>query len=125
MKSLQPHELNKPRTRRLRKKLRVGEFQELGIYLQFTISRDSITLDSALDLWIDFVESKDWMFGGGINDDGLLSGFLCPVHRGSLSEADCLTIQVWADTQSWITSKVTQELQDAWHNFDYSDSGKH
>jgi len=55
MKNLHPEELNKPRKRRLRKKLRVGKFQEFGFELKFIINQNlGVTFDSALDeliLW--------------------------------------------------------------------------
>ncbi|WP_421205560.1 50S ribosome-binding protein YggL [Aeromonas sp. 601027] len=37
--TFQPSELNKKRSRRLRKKLHLDEFQELGLHLTFTIDR--------------------------------------------------------------------------------------
>lgn len=118
MKSLLPHEMDKPRSRRLRKKLRVGEFQEFGIDIQILFDKEIITLDSALNLWIEFIESKGWVFGGGGSENSeLLSGFICQSNRGALGEHDLLAIRKWSDKQNWIKSTVTQQLQDAWHNY--------
>ena len=53
------------RSRRLRKKLRVGEFQEFGFSLTFTIDPQQTGCEEALDRWIDYIESQGWCFGGG------------------------------------------------------------
>ncbi|TCD24504.1 DUF469 family protein [Pseudomonas sp. IC_126] len=116
LKSLSAHEINKPRNRRLRKKLRTAEFREYGIDIQIFFRRESISFDTALDLWIDFVDSKGWAFGGGGNEGGeSFSGFICHPGRGTLAEPDLLAIQAWSKEQNWITC-VTQNLQDAWHS---------
>ena len=71
MKELSADALNKPRKRRLRKKLRVGEFQEFGFQVEFDLGSDThMPFDDALDEWIDFVESQEWAFGGGGNIEG-------------------------------------------------------
>ncbi|NHN77182.1 DUF469 family protein [Azotobacter chroococcum] len=119
MKSLLPHEMNKPRSRRLRKKLRIGEFQEFGIDITIPFNKEIITFDSALDLWIEFIESKGWAFGGGGSENSeLFSGFICQVNRGSLGEHDLAEIQKWSKNQNWIKGAITQQLQDAWHGHD-------
>ena len=58
MKTLTIEQQAKSRTRRLRKKLRVGEFQELGFSISFRFDSQRYTLDQALDHWIEFVESQ-------------------------------------------------------------------
>lgn len=70
MKSLSAHEIKKPRNRRLRKKLRIAEFREFGIDIRIVFCKKVISFDAALDLWIDFVESKGWAFAGGGNEGG-------------------------------------------------------
>lgn len=116
MKSLSFHEINKPRNRRLRKKLRIAEFQEFGIDIRIVFYSEIISLDAALDLWIDFVESKGWAFGGGGHEGGeSFSGFICHPGRGTLDEPDLLAIQEWSKKQSWVKGDVTQTLKDAWH----------
>lgn len=117
MKTLNVHEINKPRNRRLRKKLRIAEFREFGIDIQIPFCREIISLDAALDLWIDFVDSKGWAFGGGGNEGGeSFSGFICHPGRGTLAEPDLLAIQEWSKKQNWIRGAVTHNLQDAWHS---------
>ncbi|EIU7172588.1 50S ribosome-binding protein YggL [Pseudomonas aeruginosa] len=113
MKSLSAHEIKKPRNRRLRKKLRIAEFREFGIDIRIVFCKKVISFDAALDLWIDFVESKGWAFAGGGNEGGeSFSGFICHPGRGTLDEPDTLAIQEWSKKQDWIKN-VTQNLQDA------------
>ena len=75
MKILNTEQQAKPRTRRLRKKLRVGEFQELGFTISFRFDSLRHTLDQALDHWIEFVESQGWGFGGDGEEPDTLSGY--------------------------------------------------
>lgn len=77
------------RSRRLRKKLHVGEFQEFGFTLSFTIDLQQKSFDDALDDWIDYVESQGWGFyGGGDVTGNEIAGFLCQYDGGSLTESD-------------------------------------
>ncbi|WP_421208866.1 50S ribosome-binding protein YggL [Aeromonas sp. 602396] len=62
--TFQPSELNKKRSRRLRKKLHLDEFQELGLHLTFTIDRAQVDFEEALDRWLDYIELQGWSFGG-------------------------------------------------------------
>jgi uncharacterized protein YggL (DUF469 family) len=119
LKPLTPDELKKPRCRRLRKKLRVGEFQEFGLSLNISFDAAVIAFDDALDRWIDFVESKHWAFGGGGNGDNqAFSGFICRYERGSLTEQDRGAIQAWLSQQDWVTDFAVHELHDVWHGYD-------
>ena len=49
MKTLTTDQKSKTRTHRLRKKLRVEEFQELGCTISFRFDSQRYTLDKALD----------------------------------------------------------------------------
>ncbi|WP_132459048.1 50S ribosome-binding protein YggL, partial [Pseudomonas aeruginosa] len=61
MKFLTPEQMEKPRKRRLRKKLRLGEFQEFGFSFELTYDRSALSYDDALDHLIDFVEAQGWV----------------------------------------------------------------
>jgi uncharacterized protein YggL (DUF469 family) len=117
MKLLSPHETDKPRTRRLRKKLRVGEFQELGFEIAIQLDPDArIGFDEALDAWIDFVESRGWAFGGGGSEtDGKIGGFVTRFGRGTLTEEDRSSAKAWLSTSRWVESFHVSALVDAWH----------
>jgi uncharacterized protein YggL (DUF469 family) len=119
MKLLSPEELNKPRTRRLRKKLRVREFQELGCELEFEFLPElGLTFDEALEEWIEFVESKDWVFGGGGSVRGTtIEGFVARAGRGTLKEEDRLLAEQWLSERKWVKSFHVGSLKDAWHGW--------
>lgn len=116
MKTLTIEQQAKPRTRRLRKKLRVGEFQELGFAIDFRFDSQLYTLDQALDQWIEFVESQGWGFGGGGGEGtDMMSGYLVSFERGSLGEGDRERARQWLDSQPGFACIQCAELSDAWH----------
>lgn len=119
MKELSAEELNKPRKRRLRKKLRVGEFQELGFEIEFHLKSDlKITVEEALDLWIEFVESQGWAFGGGGDIASKeIEGFVAKDGRGSLTEEDRLSAEKWLTDNEWVDDFHVGQLKDAWHGW--------
>ena len=57
----------KARSRRLRKKLHVGEFQEIGFDVDFSFKEgtDIQVIDTVVDEFIAFVEEQGLEFGGG------------------------------------------------------------
>lgn len=75
MKFLTPEQMEKPRKRRLRKKLRLGEFQEFGFSFELTYDRNALSHDDALDHLIDFVEAQGcvrrWRLAGTGGDQRL------------------------------------------------------
>ncbi|MDF5946149.1 50S ribosome-binding protein YggL [Pseudomonas aeruginosa] len=88
MKFLTPRADGKAGKRRLRKKLRLGEFQEFG-WLRTDLRPQRPLHDDALDHLIDFVEARGWVFGGGGSpEQAEISGYLCLARVGSLDEAD-------------------------------------
>lgn len=119
MKELTPDEISKPRKRRLRKKLRVGEFQELGFEVEIRFAPgDEPAFDDALDAWIEFVESRSWLFGGGGTVDlGKLGGFVVKDGRGTLTEADRAAAEAWLKEAAWVEGFQVGSLKDAWHGW--------
>lgn len=116
MKTLTIEQQAKPRTRRLRKKLRVGEFRELGFAIDFRFDNQLYTLDQALDHWIEFVESQGWGFvGGGGEGSDILSGYLTSFEQGTLGEADRVRARQWLVSQPGFACTQCAELSDAWH----------
>ncbi|MBR7518781.1 DUF469 family protein, partial [Mycobacterium tuberculosis] len=76
--------------RRQRKKLRVGEFQELGFWVSANLADglDEAAKVSACDAFIaDCIEANRLTYGGAIDDH--LDGFVCPEgDRNSATEED-------------------------------------
>jgi type I site-specific restriction endonuclease len=71
MKYLSPSEKQKPRSRRLRKKLRIGEFKENCFNLDITFDRTKISFDIALDSLVEFIEINDWAIDDSAEDVSL------------------------------------------------------
>jgi len=101
--------------KRLRKKLRKGEFKEFGFRIKFKIDPklsiekiDEITWDFIIDA----IEANDLMFGGG--GSYLYEGF-CAKVKGSATEDDIKNIEKWINGQSEILDYEIGELIDAWH----------
>jgi len=117
MKTLTIEQRAKLRTRRLRKKLGVGEFQALGFAVSFRFDSQGYNLDQALDHWVEFVESQGWGFGGGGGEGSdILSGYLASFEWGALGEADRERARQWLENQPGFACIQCAELSDAWHD---------
>lgn len=46
----------------------MGEFQQFGLAIEATLTDPSVDNDPLIDAWLDFIEARDWNFGGGIRD---------------------------------------------------------
>ncbi len=102
----------KHRARRLRKKLRVGEFQELGFDVSFKL-RDGLDENQLTSFWDAFIlqaiEQNGLAFGGGT------SGFVCVWRRGSAQESHREFVRGWLTAREEVESAHTGPLADAWH----------
>ncbi|MBN3751623.1 DUF469 family protein [Paraburkholderia sp. Tr-20389] len=105
------------RTRRLRKKLHIGEFQEFGfeVVARLASPLSSEERDKLLDLFIEqCIEPSDLGFGGGLNDD--LSGFAVSMQkRGSATDEQRETVRLWLDGRSEFSVVDVAPLTDAWY----------
>jgi uncharacterized protein len=103
--------------KRLRKKLRKGEFQELGFSVKF-ILRDNISkeeLDSFLDTYIvEAIESHGLVFGGGGHHKW--EGFITLDQRGSTTEDHRQQVASWLSKHQDILEFNVGELRDAWYD---------
>lgn len=95
---------NKPRSRRLRKKLHLGEFQELGFHVQlsFTAELDLRAKLLFLDNFLDFLDKRQFGFAG--SETG---GLVCasPLHP--------LTPEAVAEIVGWLSTGPNVLL--VWH----------
>ncbi len=109
----------KNRTRRLRKKLHLGEFQELGFEVAARLASplSDEERDKLLDLFIEqCIESNELGFGGGLNDD--LEGFVVSMKkRGSATDEQREKVRAWLGTRSEFAGVEIGPLRDAWHGF--------
>src|SRR6478672_10388913 len=97
------------RSRRLRKKLHVGEFQEMGFGVEISLL-DALTIEQANAFWdrfiSDAIESQGLLYGG------LESGYACQEH-GSATETDRHHVQNWLESQPEVVAVEVHELSDA------------
>lgn len=108
---------NKRRSRRLRKKLFVGEFIELGFEFETDLAAPLSPDDEGMLIGrflAEVVEPRSLDLGGWIT-----SGFIAHDGRGSASEDDREAIRAWLAAQSEIAAVRISPLMDAWHAPEY------
>ncbi len=106
--------------RRLRKKKRLGEFQELGFEVTFQPLRTLPESEREERIW-EFlgkaIEANELMAGGGLNDP--VSLFVTSAkRRGTASEQQRSAVREWLAAQSWIESVEVGPLVDACYEHD-------
>ncbi|HWV11089.1 YggL family protein [Pseudomonas sp.] len=101
------------RSRRLRKKLCVDEFQELGFELNLNFKED--LSDEAVDAFLDQFLS-DAMTANGLGyvggDD---YGLVCLAKRGSVSEEQRAQVEAWLKGRSELVDFSVSPLIDVWY----------
>lgn len=103
--------------KRLRKKLRTGEFKEMGFYVRFRLPEDisEVELDTVLDHFIDdAIEVNGLEYGGG--GDTEWEGFVTLNRRGSVTEDQRGKVIAWLSGNPRIIEHEVSELMDAWHD---------
>ncbi|MDN6858357.1 50S ribosome-binding protein YggL [Pseudomonas sp. CAN2814] len=101
------------RSRRLRKKLCVDEFQELGFELSFQYREGQS--EEAVEAFMQrfaavAVEPNDLVYSGC--DE---YGFICLARRGSVDEQQRAQIEGWLKQQPELASFKAGPLADAWY----------
>lgn len=102
------------RSRRLRKKLYVDEFQVMGFEIAFdyALHNDESAVDAFLDSMIEFVESCGLFVGGGIHERG--SFFVVREGRyESTTAEDISAFTNWLKDQARVTNIESSGLVDA------------
>lgn len=111
--------------KRLRKKKRVGEFQELGFRIGFRFSEnlDEKTKDDITDRFIEeAIENNCLQFGGGGNNEW--SGFITSDRsRVSTSDLHRQAVEYWIRHEPLIVEYFVSPLVDAWHG-DFDDDSE-
>lgn len=103
----------KNRSRRLRKKLCVDEFQELGFEVQISYS-ESLADEAIEAFFSDFVVEA--IEANGL---GLIGGpeyaLICLGKRGSVSAEQRASVEAWLKARNEPESVEVSALQDAWY----------
>lgn len=101
------------RSRRLRKKLCVDEFQELGCELNLEY-RDGLEPEAVSDFFRAFlteaVEANGLGFVGGEE-----YGFVCLARRGSVDEGQRSAVEHWLSARSELAGFKLSPLMDVWY----------
>lgn len=102
----------KRRSRRLRKKLRVGDFQQFGFEVSFSL-RPGLAEADSIRFWDDFVleaiERNGLAFGGGTE------GFVTAWGRGTATDVHREAVRAWLSSRPEVVSADVGPLVDAWH----------
>lgn len=109
---------NKRRSRRLRKKLHVGEFREYGFEyeIELKVSLSPEQEDVLVDRFLaEVIEARSLALGGG-----LACGFVAYYGRGSATEADRAAVEEWLRSNLPIDTLRVSELMDDWYPTDES-----
>jgi len=101
------------RSRRLRKKLCVDEFQELGFELNLEFKEDLD--DEAVDAFLDDFLSEAMDANGLDYVGGEDFGLVCKAERGSATEEQRATVEAWLKGRSEVTKAEVSPLLDAWY----------
>jgi uncharacterized protein YggL (DUF469 family) len=103
--------------KRLRKKLHVGEFQELGFEVRFLVA-DNLshdTFDALVDAFISqAIEAHGLLCGGG-GKNPEWSVFVTREGRGSVTAEHRQTIERWLAARPEVKIVQIGPLVDAWH----------
>lgn len=105
--------LAKRRSRRLRKKLRIAEFQEMGFEWSATLA-PTVTAeqeDALLDALIALLEPMGLGMGGGVG-----GAFVSRYPTGSVSPEERAQIEAWLRGQALLTAVDVGPLHDVWYD---------
>lgn len=102
--------------KRIRKKHRTGEFQELGFELSFRISdaHDPAAADMLIEEFLtQAIAANDLaFFGSGLH---AVDGTAIAAMRGSVTPAQRDAVEAWLAGRDEIETHTVGPLSDAWH----------
>jgi uncharacterized protein YggL (DUF469 family) len=103
--------------KRLRKKLRRGEFQELGFEVRFRAVDDlsGEAFDNVADAFISQAIEANGLICGGGGKKPEWEVFVTLDRRGSATETHRQAVQQWLATRPEVTTSQVGPLVDAWY----------
>ncbi|MEW6998708.1 YggL family protein [Colwelliaceae bacterium BS250] len=104
----------KNRSRRIRKKMRVDEFQELGFDAawQFAEGTTDTEIDTFMDkFFVEAIEAQGLGFGG--EGDLIWHGLICTQKLGKCTDENRKVVEKWLN-DAGAKSVVVSELYDVW-----------
>jgi len=108
------------RSKRLEKKLHLGEFQEFGFAVSVRLKPDTSAkvTDEFWDRFIvEVVVARGLAFGGGAD------GFVTRFGKGSASEDDRAAVGAWLEGQPMVLRHTVGPLEDAWYGAEPAHAG--
>lgn len=106
-------------TPRQRKKLRVGEFAELGFTLEATLANglEVNAEDALLDAWLNQVDSHGVSFGGSFigGKPSVLAGMVFPVGATKVDDNLRQELVHWLNARPEVEKLAAGELSDVWY----------
>jgi len=102
--------------RRLRKKLRLKEFQEMGFHVsyRFVPGTSPEARERHVDEFIAFIEEHQLTCGGGV--DEAVQFFIAHHPPGSVSADQRALVAAWLEARNEAGSLNVGPLVDAWHD---------
>ncbi|MCP3921181.1 MAG: DUF469 family protein [Desulfobacterales bacterium] len=104
--------------KRLRKKLYLGEFKELGFEIAIELEKgmDEEQLDNFISIFAEEALDKNGLDieGGGNTSD--IFGMIILNKRGSVSEEQRLFVEAWLKDRKEVTKTTVGQLVDAWYS---------
>lgn len=104
--------MSRHRSRRLRKKLHVDEFQELGFEVMFRLNA-GLTTEQMGAFWDAFI--GDAIEGNGLIYGGSTDGMACLRTRGSADESHREAVRAWLASRPEVSEAGVGPLIDVWH----------
>ncbi len=103
--------------RRLRKKLRLAEFAQMGFTVKY--QPEPVLAASVLEAFLDrfilqAIEANDLHCGGGGGPEEW-DFFVCPNGRRSATDVDRQRVRAWLESEPGVRNLRVGPLQDAWH----------
>lgn len=99
---------------RQRKKMRVGEYRELGFHLIATIAT-GVDADALLDDWLNCIDEAAISFGGHFDGNERLEGVVFPVGEVAITEEIRAKLVAWLQARGEVSNVEAGELIDLWH----------
>ena len=102
----------KNRKRRLRKKLHLDEFQELGFYYRAIYKGDpnSKASEALIDDFLDFIISRGLEMAGWVEEGIIVK------YKGSANEDDRQSIETWLKARPELDGVQLSPLCDTWYD---------
>jgi uncharacterized protein len=103
--------------KRLRKKLYVGEFKEMGFYVRFRLAENlsEEDLNAFLDQFLnEVIEAHGLYFGGGGHREW--QGFVGLNRRGSATEEHRNQVDSWLGSHPQVQDRELSDLRDVWYD---------